>query len=56
MKITDLLDPDTVARLAALRAEAEQREQAAAAVPVAPVCKSCGHRLEPPAAVFREAR
>lgn len=52
--LADLLDPDTVARLAGLRAEAEQREQATASVPVLPVCPTCGARRPTPAAVFRD--
>ena len=46
--VAELLDESTVGKLAAVRAEAEQREQAAAATPVQPVCKACGRRLDPP--------
>lgn len=52
--IASLIDPDTARRLARVRDEAEQLEQAAAAVPVQPVCKTCGQRLPVPGAVFND--
>ena len=53
--VAELIDQAAAERLARVRAEAEQREQAAAAVPVQPVCKACGRRFDPPAVKFSGA-
>jgi hypothetical protein len=53
--LAELIDQAAAERLALVRAEAEQRERAAAATPVQPVCKACGRRLDPPAVKFSGA-
>jgi hypothetical protein len=52
--IAELVDRGTAERLAAVQAQAGQRQAEAKAAPVqAATCQACGQRLPAPAAVFR---